>query len=675
MTDDSLTRRAALATTLTGTASLLAPGGVSAQGTGGSEPARSGRESAQKPHEEYVVDVQPTTPDVWVRLDIEPNGADQLLYDPPDFVTPRTNRGFDRLEDGLWWTGTTNPQVVYTVAPRFSWGLGDRWGFLSTAEVTLPTKTTEPTRSVTFAHGGHEHPDSAGQSYVGPADTETRDIAGAPTTYVRPDRWHAPGAPSPETFFRIVRTTADALALGTPYPTVGYAAPSLDGAEGYARRAAVAPTAKTHFAFLGESLSTIAHEYVHTQQAYFEARDYSWLLEGMATFYEHLVGYRHGLVPLSPLDGTSRPEPLLGGRRSAVVYDKGAAVCFLLDQRLRDLTDGETTLSDVFQALNAYDGDEETISHGAFKEIVAGASGVRLDGWLDDRIAAPAEIEVPSALTEQYPGPERARPTVEASPGTVTPGGDDDLLLVGFEDGPHRTPPDSVELQIRCENPSAVQIASVTPTGDAHDSVTDSGTGQEHNLTISFAGAGPPSSLGAVSPVSVSLEATGVGATTITLTGSVTDADGGTESLAPAVGGARALVETPPPPAPEVVPKTVPVGEPVDLFVLDPDPGLRYTWRFDGSEYPQAVGPRITRRFSLRGEQTVEVSAVDRTGDRTTSSSSITVTEDAPGLGASVDSECLLRRHGFGGQSDWPRAGESGLPIEVVRQCHAGSWD
>lgn len=667
MTDPSLTRRTVLATTVTGTASALVPTGVSGQETDDSGQVRT-------THEEYVVAVQPGVTGVWVRLDIDPNGADQLVYDPPEFVTVREIRGFDGVEDGLLWTGVAQPQIVYTVSPRFSWGLAERWGFLSTAEVTLPTKEAETTRSVTLAGGGYEHPDPTGQSYVGPAETATRSVAGAPTTYVRPNQWHTPNAPSPETFFGVVETTADALSLSDPYPTIGYAAPSLDGANGYAKRATTADTATTQFAFLGDSLSTIAHEYVHTQQSYFEARDYAWLLEGVATFYEHLVGYRHGLGGLSPLDGPSAADPLLGGRRTNVVYDKGAAMCFLLDQRLRTVSDGTKTLGDVFQALNDYDGNRETISHETFKDIVAEASGVRLDGWLDERIANPFEIALPADLAQQYPGPERPRPTIDGSPTTVTPGSSDDDLLVGFEVGQQRSL-DTIELQISVDDPGAVSLGAPRPTGDTHESVTTAGDSGERRVELSFSGASEPPSLAALAPIRASLEPTGVGAARITVTGSVTDVDGQRTSFNPAVGGTRALIDTPSPAEPRVVPKTVPVGDPVDLFVLDPDPSLRYTWRFDDSDYPQAVGPQVTRRFSLLGEQTVEVTAVDRTGDRTTSSSTITVSEDAPGLGAYVDDECLLRLHRFGGLSDWPAADDSGVPIEVVRQCYRGSWD
>jgi hypothetical protein len=503
--------------------------------------------------------------------------------------------------------------------------VADRWGFFSTAEVTLPTEA-ETTRSVTLAHGGHTHPSPTGQSYAGPADTETRDITGAATTYVQPDRWHAPNAPAPETFFEIVETTADALALPAPYPTVGYAAPSLDGARGFARRGAVADEAMTHFAFRAGSLPTIAHEYVHTQQGYFEAREYAWLLEGVATFYEHLVGYRHGLLDLWPLDGPSPAEPLRGGRRERVVYDKGAALCFLLDQRLRELTGGEKTMSDVFQALNEYDGSREPISHETFKEIVATAGGVRLDDWLDERVAEPFEIDLPENLAGAYPGPERPRPTVVDAPTTVGPGGG--VLLAGFAFG-NGNRPESVELRVESTNSAAVRIGSITPTGNDHDSVTTTGSGRARRVTLSFSGG--PQSLAAVAPVGVSLDPTGVGATRLRLTGSVSYEEGQTESFEPAVAGTRAVVETPAPDAPAVAPKTVPVGEPVDLFVLDPDPTLRYTWRFGDSEIPQAVGPRVTRRFSLRGEQTVTVTATDRTGDRTTASTTITVAENGSG--------------------------------------------
>lgn len=662
MTDSPLSRRALLKTTVAGTASLLGGQGMAARDTESGEPPV---------HEEYLVDVHPGVP-VWVRLRVDPGGADQLLYEPPEFVTVHGAHGFDRIPDGHWWDGTARPQLVYTVSPRFSWGLGERGGFVSTAELTLPTATAT-TRSVTLANGGYIHPDPAGQSYVGPAQQETRSVAGTPVTYVRPNRWGAPTAPPAATFFDIVETTADTLSLSNPYPAIGYAAPTLDSADGFAKRATIADTAKPHFAFVGDSLRTIAHEYVHTQQAYFAAREYAWLLEGVATFYEHVVGYRHGLLALSPLDGASKERPLLGARRTSVVYDKGAAMCFLLDQRLRDVSEGETTLSDVVQALNARDSDQ-TISHETFTDIVADVSGVRLDSWLDERILDPFEIALPADLHHHYSGPARPRPRVETVPKTVRPGQSNNWLLVGFEVDTTDRPLDTVELRLTVEGPSVVQINSVGGVGtdDRPASVSRSGGPTDRGFTRTYAASDAPSSLTAMAPVRASLEPTGVGATTLSITGTVTRQDGTSVDLEPTVLGTRAVVETPPPPAPTVLPHTMPAGTPVDLFVLDPQPGVRYLWRFAGSEHTQAVGSRVRRRFSLLGEQSVEVTAIDRTGDQTTATSTIQVTEDdVPGRDELVDPECLIRQQRFGDiAGSWMDGGR--VPIDLVRRCYDG---
>lgn len=663
MTDPAWTRRELLATTLAGTASLLSSGSTTGQE---SRPNRDAR-----PHEEYLLAVHPDAPGrVWVRLSVQPNGAQRLLYQPPDFVTVQEASGFDRIEDGLWWTGRSQPRLVYTVSPRFSWGIESHWGFASVAELTLPAAEATPTRSVRPATGGTIHPDPPGQSYLGASHSQTRTIAGAEVTYVRPTRWHNPVAPPPETVFDIVQTTADVLSIDDAFPVIGYASPSLAGADGLGRRATTADTARPHFAFAGHSLSSIAHEYVHTQQNYFEAREYQWVLEGVATFYEHLVGYRHGFASISPLDGPSQETPLLGARRTSVVYDKGAALCFLLDRRLQALTDGESDLSDVVRALDEYDGRRgPTIGHETFKDIVATASGVRLHDWLDERVTQPFVVELPDDLAEDYSGPARPRPTVDGYPRTLRPDRADNWLLVDFAVDIRNAPLDSVELRVTVDNPDAVRVTELSPTSD-RASVSRSGDGAGRALSRSFEGSDAPQSLGAVPPARVGLSPVGLGATSLTIAGTVTYQDGTAVPVQPAVGGTRAVVETPPPAEPVVVPRTVPADRPAALFVLDPDPSVQYLWRFDGSGHTQAVGPRIHRRFRSVGEQTVQVTAVDRTGDRTTGTATITVREDsAPGLAAHVDTRCLLRAQGHA-VSDWPTNGGRQLPLELVRRCY-----
>jgi len=657
--------------------------GAAAPATGAVAAGKRGQREDVAAHERYTVDVFPGPPEeVWVRLVVDPaDGAGDLTFALPADSSVRTARGFDRLEGRLRWDGHESPAVVYTASPDFGWAAGDGWGFARAAEVLLDAPGVETTRSVTFPRGGHAHPEPPGQSYVGPCETVTRTVAGAPVTYVRPDRWHAPAAPPASLYFDVLGTAAGMLSLPDPFPSIGYAAPSLGGSDGVAKRGATADTATPTFGFDQHSPASIPHEYVHTQQDYFVARDYQWLLEGVATFYEHCVGYRHGLTALSPLAGPAPPEPLLGARRSGVVYEKGAAVCFLLDRKLRELRDESTGLGDVLDALNEYDrgaAGSPTIGHEEFKDLVAEAAGARLDGWLDSRIAEPFEVGLPDSLASAYQGPDAPRPAVRAHPGEVTASGAADWLVAGVDVATRKTPVDALELTVAAESPGVVRLGEVAVSADdaAHEIAgrERARRGRELAVRVEFPGSQPPS-LDAVPAVGVSLDALGTGASALRLSGSVTYGDGVQESLATTVTGTRALVKTAPPAPPQVVPRRVPVGQQATLRVVDPDPDAVYLWEFGTDGGVGAAGPTVTRRFDLLGEHTVEVTAVDRAGNRTAGTTTLTVAEGAtPTVLDYADEECLLRERGHRRRTgDW-EAGEIDrwLLGHVARACYDG---
>jgi len=675
MTAPESNRREFLGAVL-GTATALSPAGSAL--TDG-----NGAGTAPAAHEDYTVDVFPGPPgEVWVHLTVEPGGGTrELTYDLPPDRSVRTARRFDQLRGRLRWNGHEHPAVVYTASPDFGWAAGEGWGFVRAAEVLLDAPGVETTRSVTFPRGGHAHPEAPGQSYVGPCETVSQTVAGAPVTYVRPDRWYAPAAPPAGLYFDVVKTTAEMLSLPDPFPSIGYAAPSLGGSDGVAKRGATADTATPTFGFDQRSPASIAHEYVHTQQDYFVARDYRWLLEGVATFYEHCVGYRHGLAPLSPLAGPSASEPLLGARRTGVVYDKGAAVCFLLDRRLREVSDGATGIGDVLGALNEFDhgsAGSPTIGHEAFKDIVAEASGARLDGWLDNHVAEPFEVGLSDSLASAYPGPDAPRPTVRSHPGAVTGPGSTDWLVVGVDVATREVPVDALELTVTAESPGVVSLGEVAVSADdATHEIADrehAPRGRELVVSVAFTGSQPPS-LDAVPAVGVSLDADGTGATALSLSGRVTYDDGVREPLATTVSGARAVVETAPPAPPQVVPQTVPVSQPATLRVVDPDPEVVYLWEFGPDGGVGAIGPTVTRRFDLLGETTVTVTAVDRTGNRTAESTALVVSEGGtPTVLDYADGDCLLRERGLRrARDDW-QAGEieDWLVRRVARTCFDG---
>lgn len=659
---------------------LLGATGVLASGTAG-----AGRESsaADEPvHETYTVDVFPGAPgDVWVQLSVEPvPGVDELTYELPPDVSVIAHRGFDPLEGRLLWDGSDHPQITYTTSPSFGWAADDRWGFVRKTGVVLDAPGVETARSFAFPRGGYGHPDLAGQSYVGPSEAVTRRVAGVPTTYVRPELWHAPAAPPPDLYFDVVEATAEMLSLADPFPAIGYASPLLEGSNGVAKRGATADTAMPHFAFDHRSPGSIAHEYIHTQQDHFVAREYRWLLEGVATFYEHCVGYRYGLRRLSPIEGASTPDPLQGARRTEVIYEKGAALCFLLDRELRDLRDGTVDLGDVLQALNEHDhgaAQSPTIDHETFKDVLAEAAAARFDGWLDERIAGPHEVALPGDLAAAYPGPDAPRPLVQSAPREVTASGPDNWLRFGFDVATREEAVAALDLTVTAASPGVVRLGDLEISADDGEyevaSRGRSRRGRSLSLAVEYPVEGAPDSLVSTPPVGVRLEPVGTGATTLRISGSVTYQNGETEPLATGIGGTRAVVDTGPPPEPSVVPRTVPVGDPVDLYVADPDPGVVYLWDFAGDGRVQGVGPRVTRPFGLLGETAVAVTAVDRSGNRTTGSTTLQVAEgDSLTVHDYADEECLVREQGVRRRAADPVAGDTGGRSlrDALRRCY-----
>lgn len=643
-------RRSFLASVLGGAAALSPASGWTGTATGESAPAEP------VAHEAYAVDAVPGDPgEVWVQLSVEPGpGTESLTYDRPADGTVIAHRGFDPVSGGLRWDGSDHPAITYTASPTFGWAAGDRWGFARKAELVLERRNGTPTRSFTFPRGGYGHPDLPGQSYVGPCETTARSIGGASATYVRPGRWSGPAAPPAELYFDVLETTTGLLGLDEPFPTIGYAAPSLEGSHGIAKRGATARTARPHFAFDQRSPTSIAHEFVHTQQDYFVAREYRWLLEGVATFYEHRVGYRYGLTPLSPLDGRSVREPIEGSRRSGVVYDKGAAVCLLLDRELRELRDGAVDLGDVLATLNAHDhgaAQSPTIDHGTFTDLVAETASARLDGWLDERISEPREIRVPDDVEAFYPGPDAPRPRLQSVPAEVTPSGPEDRFGIDVAVATRDAAVDALDLTVTATAPDAVRLGEVDVV--ASDSEYELGTVRRQrrsrtlSVSVEYPSGRAPGSLAEAPPVVISLDPVGTAATRLRVTGTVIYRDGSEESFATGRSGTRAVVGTEPPAEPTVVPGTVPVAEPVELAVVDPDPDAIYLWRFGTDGGVGAIGPQVTHRFGLLGETGVTVTAVDRAGNRTTGSTTLSVTDgDGPLFVGDVDEHCLLRAQG-----------------------------
>ena len=81
----------------------------------------------------------------------------------------------------------------------------------------------------------------------------------------------------------------------------------------------------------------------------------------------------------------------------------------------------------------------------------------------------------------------------------------------------------------------------------------------------------------------------------------------------------------------------------------------------------------MTRPFGLLGETTVGVTAVDRSGNRTTGSTTLQVTEnDGPTVLGDADEDCLVREQAVRRRAADPAAGgtEGWLLRDALRRCY-----
>jgi hypothetical protein len=159
------------------------------------------------------------------------------------------------------------------------------------------------------------------------------------------------------------------------------------------------------------------HEYVHTRQRFADrSQEMEWFVEASAEYYAARLSHDLGSV-----DDLQYEWELKSRRASAsdsvladpmsweqpnVPYRKGALVLAALDARIRERTDGQHTLEDVFRRLN---GDGERLTYPRFVEAVVTVSDdPALADWLDRYVRTGAVPTYhPQEPTERLPNPPR----------------------------------------------------------------------------------------------------------------------------------------------------------------------------------------------------------------------------------------------------------------------------
>ncbi len=154
------------------------------------------------------------------------------------------------------------------------------------------------------------------------------------------------------------------------------------------------------------------HEYVHSRQSFELGPEMGWFREASAEYFGGRLALDAGLA--SPAEhqgyllGRSRSDAVLtdpGTWPAAdVPYHRGAVVLAALDREIRERTDGERSMEDVFRRLNRYDG---VVTRGVFTRVVNDVAGEDMTAWVDRHVAgsrpAPGFTATPSGGVDWIP--------------------------------------------------------------------------------------------------------------------------------------------------------------------------------------------------------------------------------------------------------------------------------
>ena len=339
--------------------------------------------------------------------------------------------GFEERQSGRWlWNGETErPSLTFEVSvnrsgPTFEglawvdagdWALArPRTAFAYRNDSTRWRYSWRDTGSVDRrTHLENQGTVGSSMVYLGPHETTRANVTGGSLRVVEPA---AANASNTDRAVRSIQRASTQLRVGArdSEVTVFVApAPLRDGGlavEGRSGRQDVWVSDRTPVA---PPDNTWLHEYVHTRQSLGLGPGMRWFREASATYYAGLLSVRQGLdgrdgyrAFLDTLRDHESGRVTLSNRSDwhsdYTPYSKGTRTLATLDARIRDDTDGNRTLQDVFRQMNRKNG---TVTYDDFKGMVANVSGSNHDEWLDDHVAGTAAVSVPTD-PYVYTGPD-----------------------------------------------------------------------------------------------------------------------------------------------------------------------------------------------------------------------------------------------------------------------------
>jgi hypothetical protein len=409
-----------------------------------------------------------------------------LVYDVPDEVSDLTvrlpgvgrgatvaeTRGFDRVDEAEFeWTGRADPRIVLRVPAddRRVFG-GDGWAMATRPDVRVSYayRGTDPGFETSLAVAGEGYAADP-LAYLGSHRRSAVTADGERTTLVvatPPD----PDVTPAGAFLRLAPGRFD---FGVRRDrTTAFVVPERTTGE---RRQLAGATAATSFwvgpdaVAMDRTTTAFSHEYVHTRLGVVGEGSAAWLTEGSAEYFGRVFALNAGAgeydrferslaAPRYDPDRTPvRLTDRSDWRGTLANYEKGAHVLAALDAEIRDRTDGEHTLADVFAARAGDPFD----SHADFRRAVASVTGADLGSWLDRYVAGTDHPPLPDDPATYVYGP------------TLDPDGDGVGSAAEADGGTHPFVADDPEATA---TPTPTPTATPTPTPVPTATPTDSPT-------------------------------------------------------------------------------------------------------------------------------------------------------------------------------------------------------
>ena len=414
-----------------------------------------------------------------------------VAYTVPDRVSgltvrlPTLRRGatlvgteaFDRTDETAFeWTGTGDPRVTLALpTDTRRVAAGDGWAVVVAPDTRLrySYRVADPGFEPSYAVDGEGY--AAGSlAYLGGYTTDAVDNDGERTTLVVA---RGPDEPDVSPARRFLRLAPGRFDLGVRRAaTTAFVLP--DRTSETQRRLAGA-TAETSFwvgpgaVSMARTDTAFSHEYVHTRLGVVGEGSAAWLTEGSAEYFGHAFALNAGAGDYAEFR-TGVAAPRYGPDATPVVlsepstwrgtlgnYEKGALVLAALDARIRERTDGEHTLADVFAAR----ADDPFESHSDFRREVADVTGVRTGDWLDRYVTTEAAPPLPDDPGAFVYGPGLDPDRDGRASGAEVRAGSNPFVA----DGPTATPTPTATAT---PTPEPTPTATATPTPEPTPTTT-----------------------------------------------------------------------------------------------------------------------------------------------------------------------------------------------------------